>query len=131
MLRRLILISTLALLLGAAPAFAHGCRLNTQMAVGTATSSRQNHGCAITNGAHDSLVVSCSGRSKATLAYTFTSSTPVQGKAMGWPYVYGHAHWGSSTTVSGRTIRLTVTVSGGTVTIGSVCVSYYAEWSGH
>ena len=126
MRRRLILLSTLALLLGATPAFADGYRLHTQMAVGSRTSLRQNHGCSIANGTNDSLVVGCGGAAKATLFYTFTSVRAVNGKAMAWVEASGHAHLVSSAAVSGRTVRVKVSVSGGTVTIGSVCVSYYA-----
>lgn len=129
MLRRIIALSTLVLALTAAPAFAQShswYRLYTQMASGSSTTSRQAGGCTLTDGSHGSLTVACTGREKATLVYTFQSSRPVHGQAMGWAYAWGYARVSATPKVSGHTIRLTVTVSGGTATIGSVCVSYYS-----
>lgn len=121
------MLATVVLALSAAPAFAHTVTLHTQTASGSATSSRQSGGCRFTAGSHGSLVVSCSGREKATLVYTFSSgSYAVHGTPMGWPYAQGRADVDTSTTASGRTIRLTVTVARGSATISSVCVSYYA-----
>jgi len=121
------MLATLVLALSAAPAFAHTATLHTKMASGSSTSSRQSGGCSITAGSHDSLAVSCQGRGKATLVYTFSSGRhPVHGQPMGWPYAVGWAHVDASTTATGHTIHLTITVSHGTVTISSVSVSYYA-----
>lgn len=128
MLRRLIPLSMLLLALGAAPALADGnYRLHTQMAAGSSTSSRQAGGCSIRNGSHSTLVVSCSGGSTAKLGYTFaTGSLRVQGSPMGSPYLVGHAHTKVATTATAHTVHVAITISGGTATIGSVCVSYYA-----
>jgi hypothetical protein len=120
------MLATLALALGVVPAYAHDVRLHMQTANGSETSSRQGGGCSITRSS-GSLVVGCTARERATLVYTFSSGTDaVRGVPSGWPYDSGHATVRSSTTASGRTIRLTVTVTGGSATITSVCVSYYA-----
>lgn len=124
MLRRIILLSTLVFALCAAPAYAY--TLHTQMAAGTDTSSRQSGGCAIAGGAHDSLTVTCQGQAKATLVYSFSSRSPVRGKPMGWVYAYGRADVEVSTKAAGHTIKMTVTVDDGSITISSACVSYYA-----
>jgi hypothetical protein len=125
-LRRIIMLSTLVLALSAAPAFAYTPTLHTQMATGSETSSR-NGSCGVTAGPHGSLAVACQGKQKETLAYTFSSgSHAVHGHAMTLPYVIGRAHVSFSTTVSGSTIRVTVTVTGGTLNVGSIWVTYYA-----
>ena len=131
MLRRIIMLATLVLALSAAPALAdsHHYHLHTQMVVGSQTSSRQSGGCAIAS-SHGALTVSCRGREKATFVYTFsTGLQSVHGTPMGWAYAYRSPHTDvdASAKVSGRTIRVTVTVSDGTATIDSVCVSYYAR----
>jgi hypothetical protein len=128
-LRRISLLTTLALALTAAPALAdsYHYHLQTQMAPGSATSSRKSGGCSIANGSHGTLAVSCRGKAKATLVYTFSSgSHAVHGQAMGWAYPSGHAETHVATSTKGSTIRLTLTVTNGSLTVGSVCVSYYA-----
>ena len=129
MLRRITMLATLVLALTAAPAFASTYTLHTQMASGVDTSSRQSGGCHISPGSHGSLVVACRGHEKATLTYTFSSGRrPVHGRPMGWAW-YSRSWYttvGVSTKATGRTIRVTVTVSGGTATVDSVCVSYYS-----
>ena len=124
MLRRISLLATLVLTLAAAPAYA-STSLHTQMASGSATSARRSGGCAIATD-HGALSLTCTGRAKATLTYTFTSRSAVSGRPVGWVYAWGRADVDVSATASGRTIHVTVTVSGGSVTIHSVCVSYYA-----
>jgi hypothetical protein len=135
-LRRIIALSTFVLALTAAPAFAHPhahsqgkgpFHLYTQMASGSATTSREAGGCTFSDAPHDSLTVSCTGRAQATLVYTFQSSRPVHGQAMGWASAWGGAHASATSKGSGHTIRLTVSVWGGTTTLGSVCVSYYSS----
>ena len=125
------MLTTLLLALGAAPASAsdHHYHLHTLMANASATSSRQRGGCTVAAGSHSSLSVRCpDGHAKATLVYTFsTGGRSVVGRAWGWAYAHGHADVDSSITVTGHTIRLTVTVSRGTASISSVCVRYYAN----
>lgn len=126
MLRRITLLSTLVLALSAAPAFAYTPTLHTQMATGSESSSRAGN-CAITPGTHGSIAVACQGKQKETLTYTFSSGGhPVHGHAMALPYVGGRAHVSYATKVGGSTIRVTVTVSGGTLVVGSIWVTYYA-----
>jgi hypothetical protein len=125
-LRRIIMLSTAVLALSAAPAFAYTPTLHTRMATGSESSSRAGK-CGVTAGTHGSLAVGCQGTQKETLTYTFSSgSHPVYGHAMALPYVTGRAHVSFSTTVSGSTIRVTVTVTGGTLNVGSIWVTYYA-----
>jgi hypothetical protein len=124
--RRISVLATLVLALAAGPAYAsHSATLHTQMASGSATSSRQSGGCAIATD-HGALSVTCHGRAKATLTYTFTSRSSVSGRPVGWVYTWGHADVDTSAKAGGRTIHVTLTVSAGSVTIHSVCVSYYA-----
>jgi hypothetical protein len=127
-IRRIATVCTLVLALAAAPAFADGhYRLHTQMKGGSATSSRHRGGCVVAARSHAELGVTCHGRSKATLVYTFsTGHDRVYGKAMSWIHAYGHVHVSRSTRTSDHTIRVTVTISGGNVTVDSVCVTYYA-----
>ncbi len=128
MIRRIAMLLTLVLALTAAPAFAGTqYRLHTQMKGGSATSSRHRGGCGVASRSHGELAVTCHGRSKATLVYTFsTGHSRAYGKPMSWIHAYGHVHVSRSTRVSGHAIRVTVTIAGGSVTVDSVCVTYYA-----
>jgi hypothetical protein len=125
------MLASLVLALSAAPALADNCQyhLHSQMVSGSQTSSRQSGGCSIAS-SRGALTVGCRGREKATLVYTFsTGRYAVHGTPMGWPYASRSYHTDVevSAKVSGTTIRVTVTVSGGTATIDSVCVGYYAS----
>jgi hypothetical protein len=125
-LRRILVLATLVLALTAVPAYAsHSASLHTQMASGSATTSRKSGGCTIATD-HGALSVTCHGRAKATLTYTFTSRSSVSGRPVGWVYSWGHADVDTSAKADGRTIHVTLTVSDGSVSIHSVCVSYYA-----
>jgi hypothetical protein len=127
------MLATLVLALSAAPALADTSQyhLHTQMMTGSQTSSRQGGGCSVSS-SHGALTVGCRGRETATLVYTYsTGRHPVHGTPMGW--TYASRSFGTDVDVSakaganGTTIRVTVTVAGGTATIGSVCVGYYAR----
>lgn len=126
------MLATLALGLSSAPALADGYQyhLHTQMLSGSQTSSRQSGGCSITS-YRGALTVGCRGSEKATLVYTFsTGGHAVHGTPMGWAYATRSYHTEvdvSARTSGTTTIRVTLTVSGGTATIGSVCVGYYAS----
>ena len=124
MLRRISLLATLVLTLAAAPAYA-STTLHTQMASASATSARKSGGCSIASDS-GALSLTCKGKATATLTYTFTSRSPVSGRPVGWVYAWGQADVDVSAKASGRTILVTVRVSGGSVTIHTVCVSYYA-----
>jgi hypothetical protein len=127
MLRRMIALAMAGLAVAAPPALASP-HWNSQLKSASATASRDAGGCSIGAGSQSgSLLVSCADHERATLVYVFSAKRPVQGRPTS--SVSSTAGWGvwSSTTVSGKTIRVTVTVCGDVSTqLNTVSVGYYS-----
>jgi len=128
MLRRMIALALAGLAVAAPPALASP-HWNTQIKNASDTVSRVAGGCSFDNGSRtDSLVVACPDNHRATLVYVFTTSHAPQGKpmvrvaGMGWGRVYDSAK------VSGKSIRVTLTVVGyARVQLNTITVSYYTR----
>ena len=127
MVRRTLIASLLTAAFAVSPALANVW--NTQLKDGVATSWRTATNCSFdTSGS--SLLVTCRTGGKAKVGYTFTSSRPI----VGTPTrnvdaaTSGNSVARSAVTAAGRTVRVSVSVSGaGTVRIDSVGVGYYTR----
>ncbi|HEY2788641.1 MAG TPA: hypothetical protein VGI72_04250 [Gaiellales bacterium] len=102
---------------------------NTQIKNASDTASRVAGGCSIDKGSRTgSLLVNCPDHHSATLVYLFTTRHSVQGKP--WARV-GDTGWGrvdESAQVSGKSIRVTLTVSGhARVQLTTITVCYYTR----
>jgi hypothetical protein len=133
MLRRTIALALAGLAIAAPPAVAdHGAQWHSQMNDGVETAARTAGGCKIAAGWHRSLVVNCDGKHTATLVYAFpishsgSGSGTIQGKPTFKVSWWGRADVHGSFRVAGDTLRVTVTVKGGSAQINSVSVGYYA-----
>ena len=128
MLRRMIALALAGLAVAAPPALASP-HWNTQIKNASDTASRVAGGCSFDTGSHTgSLLVACPDNHRATLVYVFTTSHTPQGTpmvrmaGMGWGRVYDSAK------VSGKSIRVTVTVVGyARVQLNTITVSYYTR----
>jgi hypothetical protein len=128
MLRRMIALAIVAGLAVTAPAALASPHLNLQMKNASATASRAAGGCSIAKGSHPgSLWVTCSGDHRATLTYVFSSARKVQGTPTRSLSYWGDwRHCKSTVKVTGRSLQVTVTVSGrGNVLLNTVSVGYY------
>jgi hypothetical protein len=127
MLKRTILLAMVGLAVAATPALA-SCHWYAQMKKGSATTSRTLGKCSLRAGDHHGSVrVTCPSHRSATLTYVFTSTHKVKGQPRAGIAASGDAKVGSAVTVTGSSIHVTVTVSGGTTEVGSVSVGYYAD----
>jgi hypothetical protein len=136
MLRRTIALALAGLAVAAPPALAHS-QWNALMTYGADTASRTAGGCSLTPGWYQSLIVTCDSRHTATLVYVFAirHSGHGHGGIQGQPtsgvslrrWGHGHADVHSSVKVAGDTLRVTVTVSDGTIQLNSVNVGYYTH----
>jgi hypothetical protein len=130
MLRRTITLALAGLAIAAPSAFADS-HWNAQMKNGAETASRTAGGCSLTAGRYQSLIVACDSRHTATLVYAFA----IHGKIKGTPtsgvsfrrWGHRHADVDSRVKVAGDTLRVTVTVAGGTAQLNSVNVGYYSH----
>ena len=127
MLRRSIALALAGLAMAAPPALAHS-HWNSQMKDATQTASRSPGGCTIRTGSmHGSLVVTCDHGHHATLTYVFPIG---HGGIQGTPWC-GVSRWGFATVhhsvkASGDTLRVTVSVAGGTAVLSTVSLGYYS-----
>jgi hypothetical protein len=128
MLRRTILLAMVGLAVAATPALA-SCHWYAQMKNGSATTSRALGKCSVRPGDHHGFVwVTCPSHRSATLTYVFASTDKVKGQPRAGIAAWGDAKVGSAVTVTGSSIRVTVTVSGaGTTEVAFVSVGYYAD----
>jgi hypothetical protein len=129
MFRRSILIATVGLALLASPALAN-CQWHSQMKQGSATASRDAGKCSVHTGSHwhwGTLQITCSGTQHATLTYLFSGAHNVYGHARVGIDAWGSAKLSRVVKVSSSSIRVTVTVSGGTTQVDSVSVGYYTR----
>ena len=127
MFRRSILMAIVGLALAASPALAD-CQWHSQMKQGTTTASRVMGACSARAGSHaGSLRVRCPSGHKASLTYLFSGTHNVYGHARIGVDAWGSAKLSSLLRVSSSSIRVTVTVSGGTTQVDSVSIGYYAH----
>jgi hypothetical protein len=129
MLRRTIALALAGLALAAPPALA-SCHWNSQMKDATETASRSANGCTIKRGGKQgSLVVSCDGRHTATLVYAFpvSHSANVQGTPTSWVAWSRGATMRRGVRVARDSLRVTVTVTGGSTRLDTVSVGYYTH----
>jgi hypothetical protein len=127
MFRRSILMAIVGLALAASPALAD-CQWHSQMKQGTATASRVIGACSARAGSHaGALRVRCRSGHKASLTYLFSGTQRFYGHARVGVDAWGTASLSSVVKVSSSSIRVTVTVSGGTTQVNSVSVGYYAH----
>ena len=131
MLRRTILLALAGLAIAAPSAFARSHpHWNSQMQYAAATASRSPGGCTLTPGPYSSLHVSCSRGDQAKLVYAFPLG---RGGIVGKPwcgvakFFGGSADVDHSWKVSGGVLRVTVTVSHGSVQLSTVSVGYYTH----
>jgi hypothetical protein len=124
----MIALALAGLAVAAPPALASP-HWNTQIKNASDTVSRVAGGCSFDKGSRTgSLLVACPDNHRATLVYVFTTSRAPQGTpmvrmaGMGWGRVYDSAK------VSGKSIRVTVTVVGyARVQLNTITVSYYTR----
>jgi hypothetical protein len=128
MLRRMIVLAMAGLAVAVPPAFAsHHSRWNSQMKNASATASRAPGGCSIAKGRWTgTLLVTCSSGHKASLTYVFSSGRKVEGTPARGVSCWGDwKHVQSTVKVTGKSLRVTVTVSGTGVLLSTVSVEYY------
>ncbi|MGZ4613233.1 MAG: hypothetical protein ACXV1K_08700 [Kineosporiaceae bacterium] len=125
----MIALALAGLAVAAPPALASP-HWNTQIKNASDTASRAAGGCSFDQGSRaGSLLVTCPDNHRATLVYMFTTSHTVQGTN---PMVrVAGGGWGrvdESAKASGKTIRVTLTVSGHAyIQLSTITVCYYTR----